>query len=86
MISVSIPNFTEDLLGIVIKSAGKENFHSSHIVLRAIKMLSQESPPPPPPRSFSLNNFKLKWQAYDMVIWLSYDFVFNSSVNVGFKF
>jgi hypothetical protein len=43
IISLSIPNFTEDPLGIVIKSVGKENFHSSHIVLRATKMLSQES-------------------------------------------
>ena len=45
-LSLPIPNFTEDLLGIVIKSVGKENFHSSHIVLRATKMLSQGSPPP----------------------------------------
>ena len=47
MICLSIPNFTEDPLGIVIKSVGKENFYSSRIVLRATKMLSQESTPPP---------------------------------------
>jgi hypothetical protein len=46
MISLSIPNFTEDPLSIVIKSVGKEKFHSSRIVLRATKMLSQDSSPP----------------------------------------
>jgi len=55
--SLSIPNFTEGLLGIVIKSVGKENFHSSHIVLHATKMLSCSlffS------ASCTLNNFKTK--------------------------
>jgi len=83
-----MPDFTEGLLGIVIKSVGKENLHSSHIVLQATKMLSQESS-----LFFSasstLNNFrtlKLKWHTYNMVILSSYDFVFNSSVIVNFKF
>jgi hypothetical protein len=47
MISLSIPNFTEGPLGIVIKSVGKENFHSSHIVYVLQKCYLKKAPPPP---------------------------------------